>query len=153
MFQPGLFLDYLASPYKTAKYVTPLDTFIDFQKRRAIVVEGHEDAVMTLTTVHDIARVVARAVDIDDEWPKVGGIKGNSVTISQILHIGETVRGKSRPVHHRKSKVDRRLQVALSLLIKSNSKILRPGISSHRGIWVNATQALLRNKPISSRRC
>lgn len=95
MFHPGLFLDYLASPHKTAKYVTPLDTFIDFQNRRAIVVEGHENAIMTLTTVHDIARVVARAVEFDGEWPKVGGINGDSVTISEIIKIGEHVRGSA----------------------------------------------------------
>ncbi len=46
--ESGLFLDYIAS---TVKYLTPLDNFIDFQNRRAIVVEGHEDAVMTLTPV------------------------------------------------------------------------------------------------------
>ena len=39
LFQPGLFLDYPASPYKTAKYVTPLGT-IDFQKQHVIVIEG-----------------------------------------------------------------------------------------------------------------
>jgi len=93
LFQPGLFLDYLASPHKTAKYVTPLDTFIDFQNRRAIVVEGHEDAIMTLTTVQDIAGVVAGAVDLNGEWPKLGGIRGNRVTVSQILKVGEKVRG------------------------------------------------------------
>jgi hypothetical protein len=101
LFQPGLFLDYLASPFKTAKYVTPLDTFIDFQNRRAIVVEGYEDAVMTLTAAQDIAGVVARSVELDSEWPKIGGIKGNSVTISEILKIGESVRGKSPSLHHR----------------------------------------------------
>lgn len=81
--------------------MTPLDTFIDFQNRRAIVVEDHEDVVMTLTTVQDIAGVVARAVGLDGEWPKIGGIQGNSVTVSQILKIGETVRGESSPVYHR----------------------------------------------------
>ncbi|KUJ21528.1 NAD(P)-binding protein [Mollisia scopiformis] len=93
LFQPGLFLDYLASPHKTAKYVTPLDAFIDFQNRRAIVVEGHEDAVMTLTTVQDIAGIVARAVDVDGEWPVKGGIMGNRATVSEIIAIGEKVRG------------------------------------------------------------
>ena len=96
MFQPGLFLDYLASPHKTAKHVTPLDTFIDFQNRRAIIVDGHDDAIMTLTTVQDIAGMVARAVDFAGEWPKVGGIRGNRVTVAQILEIGERVRGVSR---------------------------------------------------------
>ncbi|KAK5993993.1 Oxidoreductase swnN-like protein [Cladobotryum mycophilum] len=93
LFQPGLFLDYLASPHKTAKYVTPLDTFIDFQNRRAIVVQGYEDATMTLTTVKDIAGVVVRAVEHEGEWPKVGGIRGNRVAVSKIVEIGERIRG------------------------------------------------------------
>ncbi|KAK1761850.1 NmrA-like family protein [Phialemonium atrogriseum] len=93
LFQPGLFMDYLASPHKTAKYVTPLDTFIDFENRKAIVVDGYENAILTLTAVRDIAGMVARAVEYDGEWPKIGGIRGNRVAISQILEIGERVRG------------------------------------------------------------
>jgi len=93
LFQPGLFLDYLAYPFKTASYVTPLSTFFDFQNRRAIVVEGHEEAVMTLTTVRDIAGIVARAVEYEGGWPKVGGIRGNRVTVSRILEIGRQLRG------------------------------------------------------------
>ncbi|KAF1811993.1 NAD(P)-binding protein [Eremomyces bilateralis CBS 781.70] len=92
LFQPGLFLDYLAFPYKTAKHVAPLQTVFDYQNRRAIVVDGHEDAVMTLTTAADVAAVVAQAVDYDGEWPIIGGIRGNRVTFSQILEIGEKVR-------------------------------------------------------------
>jgi nucleoside-diphosphate-sugar epimerase len=65
---------------------------IDFQNRRAIVVDGH-DSTMTLTTAQDLAAVVARAVEHEGEWPEVGGICGNKVTISQILEIGERVRG------------------------------------------------------------
>jgi hypothetical protein len=95
LFQPGLFLDYLAYPHKTATHVTPLETFIDFQNRRAIVVDGHENAIMTLTTVENIAGVVGQAVDLAAEWPKIGGIRGNRVTVSQILKIGERVRGES----------------------------------------------------------
>lgn len=82
--------------------MTPLDTFIDFQNRRAIVVDGHEDAIMTLTTVQDIAGIIAQAVDYDGEWPEIGGIRGNRVTVSQILEIGEKVRGVSPPTHNRK---------------------------------------------------
>lgn len=92
LFQPGLFLDYLAFPYKTAKYVDPLNTMFDFQNRRAIVVDGH-DFSMTFTTAQDLASVVARAVDYEGEWPVAGGSRGNIVTASQILKIGERVRG------------------------------------------------------------
>ncbi|KAH8745960.1 hypothetical protein BGZ57DRAFT_836676 [Hyaloscypha finlandica] len=94
LFQPGLFLDYLATPYKTAKYVEPLNTMIDFQNRRAIIVDGY-DAIMTYTTVKDLAAVVTMAVDLDGEWPVIGGIRGNRVSISQILKIGEKLRGRA----------------------------------------------------------
>lgn len=93
LFQPGLFLDYLASPHKTARHIDPLDTVFDFQNRRAIAVNGHEDAVLTLTTAADLASVVAQAVDYDGQWPEVGGIRGNRVTFSQVIEIGENIRG------------------------------------------------------------
>ncbi|KAM5350956.1 hypothetical protein ACJ41O_003679 [Fusarium nematophilum] len=94
LFQPGLFLDYLAFPHKTAKYLDPLQSVFDFQNGRAIVVDGHEDAIMTLTTVADLAAVVARAVDYDGRWPTTGGIRGNRLSFSEILEIGNRVRGR-----------------------------------------------------------
>ncbi|KAI1774506.1 hypothetical protein F4818DRAFT_442008 [Hypoxylon cercidicola] len=93
LFQPGLFLNYLAYPYKTAKHVDPLQSVFDFENKRAIVVEGHEDAIMTLTTVADLAAIVARAVEYEGTWPTTGGIRGNRVTFSQILEIGQKIRG------------------------------------------------------------
>lgn len=48
---------------------------------------------MTLTTVADAAAVIARAVGYDGKWPTTGGICGNKVSISQILEIGNNVRG------------------------------------------------------------
>ncbi|KAI0813257.1 hypothetical protein GGR55DRAFT_565964 [Xylaria sp. FL0064] len=94
LFQPGLFLDYLAFPHKTSKYVDPLQTVFDFKNRRALVVDGREDAMMTLTTVADTAAVIARAVSYHGIWPTTGGIRGNRVSISQILEIGNRVRGR-----------------------------------------------------------
>lgn len=48
---------------------------------------------MTFTTVTDAAAVIARAVDYDGEWPTMGGIRGNAVSISELLNIGGRVRG------------------------------------------------------------
>lgn len=100
LFQPGLFLDYLAFPHKTSKHIAPLQTVFDFQNARALVVEGHEDAAVTFTSAKDLAGVIARAIEHDGEWPSVGGIQGNRVTFSQLLDIGARVRGAfffSRP--------------------------------------------------------
>lgn len=63
----------------------------DHENRRAIVVDGH-DFIISFTSVQDVAAIVAGAVDYEGEWPVIGGIRGNSVTVSQILDIGEKVR-------------------------------------------------------------
>ena len=53
---------------------------------------------MTLTTVADLASIVARAVDYEGKWPVTGGISGNRLTFSQIVEMGSRVRGKTIPI-------------------------------------------------------
>lgn len=65
---------------------------LDFAHRRAICV-AHADPVLTLTTVQDLAAVVARAVNLPDPWPVVGGVCGASMPVSRILEVGARVRG------------------------------------------------------------
>ncbi len=86
-------MDYLAYPFKTAKYLEPLQSVFDFQNNRAIVVDGYDDAALTLTTVTDVANIVTRAVGYSGKWPVMGGIRGNRVTISQLLDIGSSIKG------------------------------------------------------------
>ncbi|KAJ4223335.1 hypothetical protein NW759_005968 [Fusarium solani] len=93
LFHPGLFLDELVYPHRSSKYVIPLEFTISFEKRRALILEGSEDARISLTTVHDIVQVVTRAVDYEGVWPVVGGIRGNSITIGQLIALGEKIRG------------------------------------------------------------
>ncbi|KAL7904473.1 hypothetical protein GGI35DRAFT_472408 [Trichoderma velutinum] len=58
--------------------------------KRGIVVEGHEDAIMNLTSVADFAAIVARAVDYEGgKWPTIGGIRGSRLTFTQIFAIGD----------------------------------------------------------------
>lgn len=71
----------------------PLQTLFDYENCRAIIVDGHEDAIMTLTTVADTAAIVSRVVDYDGVWPEIGGIRGNRVTASHIIETGEKIRG------------------------------------------------------------
>jgi len=100
LFQPGGFLNYLASPQKTTKYITPLGLHIDFQNARALVVDGHIDDSLTFTAVQDVAAVVARAVEFEGEWPVVGDISGNRVSTREILQLGKTIRGRPFMVEH-----------------------------------------------------
>jgi hypothetical protein len=64
----------------------------DFYRRRILTLEGHEDDTITLTTTQDMAKVVARAVDYEGEWPVFGGIVGSNITISQLIALGEKIR-------------------------------------------------------------
>jgi hypothetical protein len=66
---------------------------IDFNKRRALTLDGGNDDRITLTTVQDLANVVTLAVEYEGEWPVVGGIKGTEISIGELLALGEKVRG------------------------------------------------------------
>ncbi|KAE8394149.1 hypothetical protein BDV23DRAFT_147960 [Aspergillus alliaceus] len=93
LFQPGLFVNYFTHPHQSSRHVHSMEMTIDFANRRAILLDGGDDDYLTLTTVQDVANVVARAVDFEGEWPVVGGIRGTDVTIRQLVALGEKVRG------------------------------------------------------------
>ncbi|UQC77235.1 uncharacterized protein CLUP02_02702 [Colletotrichum lupini] len=95
LFQPGAFMNYLGYPHQTTKYYQiDYATFIDFEKATAFILEGSESAEMSITTIEDIAEVAARAVDYEGDWPVVGGITGDRVTIGELIKLGERYRGK-----------------------------------------------------------
>lgn len=94
LFQPGLFTNYLATPYKTAKYLDMFGTPYDFNNRRMLLVEGGDDNLITFTTVQDFAQVVAKAVEFEGEWPVVGGMAGTQMSTGGLVALGEKVRGE-----------------------------------------------------------
>ena len=66
----------------------------DLFNRRALVPEGGENDIITLTTVQDCARVVCAAVEFEGVWPVDGGINGGDVSIGELLNLGEKLRGR-----------------------------------------------------------
>ncbi|KAK0632861.1 hypothetical protein B0T14DRAFT_46054 [Immersiella caudata] len=94
LFQPGLFMDYLATPYQTSKHITPLGTPFDLENRRAVVVKGHEDAVLVFTSARDIAKAVTMMVEYNGRWPEVSGMRGGRVTFGEMVDICEKLRGR-----------------------------------------------------------
>jgi hypothetical protein len=86
-------MNYFIYPYESAKHFRPFETQIDFNKRRALTLEGGDDDRITLTTVKDLDNVVARAIEYEGEWPVVGGIRGTELSIGQLLVLGEKIRG------------------------------------------------------------
>lgn len=93
LFVPGLFTNYLAYPFQSAKHVRVFEQAFNFHERRALIPEGGEGCVMSLTTVQDFAKVVALAVEYEGEWPVDGGITGGRITIGELIALGEKIRG------------------------------------------------------------
>lgn len=100
LFQPGFFLDYLATPYQTAKNLTPVNLNYDLQSRRAILLAPSAEPradILTLTAAKDVVAVVVRAIEDEREWPVDGGIRGNAFSLNGILEAVEKVRGTCNP--------------------------------------------------------
>ena len=93
-----MFLDYFASPYRTSKHIHPFQNQIDFNNRRAIVLDGVDDARISLISARDFCAVVARAIEYEGEWPVTGGIRGDELAIGQLVTIGEKIR--TLPVYY-----------------------------------------------------
>ncbi len=87
-------MDYLGPVGAATRHLQVMELWIDFPNRKAIILD-REDPIFTLTTMNDLANVVARAIEYDKEWPIVSGIRGTNISTSKILEIGAKVRGKS----------------------------------------------------------
>ncbi|KAM0390708.1 hypothetical protein ACHAPZ_011589 [Fusarium culmorum] len=92
LFQPGFFTDYFGHPHAITKHFGTFYMFADFQNRRAIISEDG-DAPITLTTVRDMSRLVAQALEYNGVWPTVGGMQGTVTTVSGLIALGEKLRG------------------------------------------------------------
>ncbi|KKY14169.1 hypothetical protein UCDDS831_g08384 [Diplodia seriata] len=93
IFQPGLFTNYFGFPYSTTRHLSMSPWLIDFDNRRAITV-GAGDFSLCLTTVQDMAFVVAEALEYEGKWPVDGGIRGTQITMAELIRLGEKLRGQ-----------------------------------------------------------
>ncbi|KAL1629935.1 hypothetical protein SLS54_000794 [Diplodia seriata] len=91
IFQPGLFTNYFGFPYSTTRHLSMSPWLIDFDNRRAITV-GAGDFSLCLTTVQDMAFVVAEALEYEGKWPVDGGIRGTQITMAELIRLGEKLR-------------------------------------------------------------
>ncbi|KAF5023091.1 hypothetical protein F66182_4848 [Fusarium sp. NRRL 66182] len=92
LFHLGMFTNYMTYPFRSSKHITMFETPINFHDRRALVVDDGE-AVVTFTTVHDAATVIALAIEWEDKWPLISGIKGVDITLNELVTLGEKIRG------------------------------------------------------------
>jgi hypothetical protein len=70
-----------------------MEYIVDFNNCRAIILEGGEKDRISLTTVQDLAKVVALAVEYEGEWPVMGGMRGSDLSLQELFNVGEKIRG------------------------------------------------------------
>ncbi|KAK1516777.1 hypothetical protein CPAR01_16393 [Colletotrichum paranaense] len=92
LFQPGFFTNYFAHPYATTQHFAMFGMFVDFEQRRAIIVDN-SIAKFTLTTVEDLCATVADALDYGGKWPPIGGMSGSTIDVAGLIALGESIRG------------------------------------------------------------
>ncbi|KAL8393692.1 hypothetical protein RB595_003434 [Gaeumannomyces hyphopodioides] len=90
---PGLFLNYLGAPRKTAAHVGCFEVFMNIGAGVALAVEGHVDARTAFTTIADLRAAVVRIVEYEGEWPVNGGIRGDSARYADLLELAGRLRG------------------------------------------------------------
>ncbi|KAI8934056.1 hypothetical protein NX059_008822 [Plenodomus lindquistii] len=99
LFQPSIFMDYFAHPYPLTPELITWPFFIDFENRRAMVLD-HGEHPLVLTAISDDSKMLALALDDSRPWPEVGGIRGCSTTINELIAIGKDVRGGKWSIEH-----------------------------------------------------
>lgn len=94
LFHPGWFVNYLAGSRQTAKHIQSSGVLlIDHEKARARVA-GSLNNKVSYTAIADFVNIVVKAIAYEGEWPKVGGINGQTLSLAEELAIGEKIRGK-----------------------------------------------------------
>src|SRR6266487_1498252 len=92
LFQPGLFMNYLSYPHKSAKHLYITCVFVDVENKQAFLIEDGEEWLV-YTTIQDVAKVVARAIDYPGRWPETGGIVGDRIQTKDLIKLAEKIRG------------------------------------------------------------
>jgi hypothetical protein len=96
LFQPGLLLDYFASPFHPSERMSTFPLLFDLLGARAVVVEDGS-APMCLTAASDVAVVVRRAVEQEAAWPSEsvsgGGIVGERTDMLRVVETAERITG------------------------------------------------------------
>jgi hypothetical protein len=97
-----VFVDYWAHPYVLSPGLHSWPFFIDYENRRAIVLDDGDQPMMQMP-VSDVSEFLERALSDDRPWPTVGGMQGPKATSNEILALGKKIRGGEWTVEHVKS--------------------------------------------------
>ncbi|KAK7190888.1 hypothetical protein DPSP01_007850 [Paraphaeosphaeria sporulosa] len=99
LFQPSIFMDYFAHPHPLSPNLITWPFFIDFEKRRAMVLDGG-DQPLAVTAIADISGMLDLALSSSAPWPTIGGMQGARTSINELLALGKKLRGGDWSVEH-----------------------------------------------------
>ncbi|RAR12491.1 NAD(P)-binding protein [Stemphylium lycopersici] len=103
LFQPSIFTDYFAHPYPLEPELITWAFFVDFENRRAMVLDDGMQPIV-LTAIQDDANILAKALDDTERpWPRVGGIRGCRTNINELVELGKKIRGGEWTIEYLKS--------------------------------------------------
>jgi hypothetical protein len=92
LFQPSIFMDYFAHPHPQGTQLITWPFFVDFENRRAIVLDEGDQPIV-LTAIADDSEILARALEDGRVWPTTGGIAGCRTSINELVALGKKFRG------------------------------------------------------------
>ncbi|USP76689.1 uncharacterized protein yc1106_03963 [Curvularia clavata] len=100
LFQPSIFMDYFAHPYPLEPDLITWPFFIDFENRRAMILDDGNQPLV-LTAMQDDAAILSLALsDTQRPWPRVGGIRGCRTNMNELIALGKKIRGGEWSIDH-----------------------------------------------------
>ncbi|PGH00862.1 hypothetical protein AJ80_09114 [Polytolypa hystricis UAMH7299] len=110
LFQPNFFQNYLSYPHKSAKHMFITSIMLDIQQKKALQLDDGAQWTV-ITSVEDVAKVVALAIDYPGKWPETGGIVGTRIQVKDLISLAQKVRGEPFTVYTvKKDAIDEGIQ-------------------------------------------
>ncbi|KAJ7156510.1 hypothetical protein C8R43DRAFT_1065424 [Mycena crocata] len=98
----GIFLNYLATPTEGIGPLKPLKFWIDVENCKAVI-PGDGNQTLVYTAAEDVGKFIAKALDVEEEWPQALRIVGTRVTHNELIKIAEEIRGRPFDVVYKSS--------------------------------------------------
>ncbi|KAF6804239.1 hypothetical protein CSOJ01_10326 [Colletotrichum sojae] len=94
----GHFSDYYGYPMiKT--YLKHADFLVDIANKTAAI-PGTGDDKVAFTYSFDVAKFVDALISTEKRWPKQSTVIGDVLTINELVHLAESIRGQRFVIHH-----------------------------------------------------
>lgn len=86
-------MNYLSFPRASAMHLYPSPIAVNVASCKALTLQG-ENPEITFTTVQDLARVTAMAIESTGAWPRIGQMCGTTTTLDGLIKLAEEIRGE-----------------------------------------------------------